>query len=224
LGGSTREPIPSASGIYVVVLRSSSTRRVRVGALGTLALELGFYAYVGSAHGPGGLAARVEHHRRRARSPRWHVDYLRRHTAFHEVWFAQEPREREHAWATALKRIPHASVPMPGFGCSDCECRSHLFRFARKPSPSAFRRRLDASMASGTPERGAAGRCFGILLAASASALLACDLGSPSVTSAESCTEAGVQCQLPDGPLGVCERAPCAPGATPPCFKCTPQH
>jgi hypothetical protein len=40
----------------------------------------------------------------------------------------------------------------------------------------------------------------------------------------EACREAGAQCQLPDGPLGVCERAACAYGATEPCFQCTPQH
>lgn len=50
------------------------------------------------------------------------------------------------------------------------------------------------------------------------------------------CAEAGVQCMLPEGPLGVCERMPCgggggdtgedtgARGAEGPCFVCTPQH
>ena len=42
------------------------------------------------------------------------------------------------------------------------------------------------------------------------------------------CTEVAVQCVLPEGPLGVCERTPCggegggeAAGA---CFACAPQH
>lgn len=48
----------------------------------------------------------------------------------------------------------------------------------------------------------------------------ASDSGSPGAR----CVESGAQCQLPDGPLGVCERAACAPGAAPPCFQCTPQH
>jgi hypothetical protein len=66
--------------------------------------------------------------------------------------------------------------------------------------------------------------CFRVLLAAPLSALLACDSSPLSVPPTAACSEAGVQCQLPEGPLGVCERSPCAPGAAPPCFKCTPQH
>lgn len=38
------------------------------------------------------------------------------------------------------------------------------------------------------------------------------------------CAAIGALCQLPDGPIGVCQEAPCATGATPPCFTCTPQH
>lgn len=38
------------------------------------------------------------------------------------------------------------------------------------------------------------------------------------------CTAVGERCQLPGGPLGVCEQAPCAPAATPPCLRCTAQH
>ena len=57
-----------------------------------------------------------------------------------------------------------------------------------------------------------------------ASAVLACDLGALSEAPSESCSEAGAQCRLPAGPLGVCERSRCAAGAEPPCFQCTPQH
>jgi hypothetical protein len=38
------------------------------------------------------------------------------------------------------------------------------------------------------------------------------------------CKEEGVQCQLPEGPLGVCEQSHCVPGQTPPCYRCIPQH
>ena len=38
------------------------------------------------------------------------------------------------------------------------------------------------------------------------------------------CAEAGAQCLLRDGPLGVCERTICDESAQPPCFACTPQH
>jgi hypothetical protein len=54
--------------------------------------------------------------------------------------------------------------------------------------------------------------------------ILACEPGSVSTSSPSHCTEVGSQCQLSNGPLGVCERSACSSGATPPCFSCTPQH
>jgi hypothetical protein len=54
--------------------------------------------------------------------------------------------------------------------------------------------------------------------------LAGCDLGTISTVPAARCTETGTQCQLAGGPLGVCERTACAPGESPPCFQCTPQH
>jgi hypothetical protein len=55
--------------------------------------------------------------------------------------------------------------------------------------------------------------------------LAACDAASMSAPPVgPACTAIGSQCQLPDGPLGVCQEAPCAPGAAAPCFTCTRQH
>jgi hypothetical protein len=73
--------------------------------------------------------------------------------------------------------------------------------------------------------QGRKGRAAAHLLLATAAllALAACDLGSLSEAPA-GCVEAGAQCRLPEGPLGVCERSTCAAGATPPCFQCVPQH
>jgi hypothetical protein len=59
---------------------------------------------------------------------------------------------------------------------------------------------------------------------AAALALAACEPGSVAPAPASQCREAGTQCALADGPLGVCERAACAPDAPPPCFACVPQH
>ena len=51
-----------------------------------------------------------------------------------------------------------------------------------------------------------------------------CDLGISQAPAPASCTAIGAQCQRPEGPIGVCQEAPCDPGAKPPCFKCTSQH
>jgi len=133
--------LPATPGSYLLVLEAVQARRVRVGALGHLALAPGFYVYAGSAFGPGGLAARLAHHLRRSRSPRWHIDYLRRCAEPCEIWVVERAR-REHAWARALAALPSAVLPCARFGASDCRCPAHLVRFARRPGPTWLRRRL----------------------------------------------------------------------------------
>jgi len=125
--------LPAARGTYILVLRACSHRSVRIGRLGTMVLEPGYYLYIGSAFGPGGLAARIRHHQRRTRRPHWHVDYLRRHTRLETVWCGHGQR-CEHEWAAAVAALPGASAALAGFGSSDCRCETHLYRFAAVPS------------------------------------------------------------------------------------------
>ena len=62
------------------------------------------------------------------------------------------------------------------------------------------------------------------LLTALALCIAGCDLEDTAPPPTPVCTEVGARCELPDGPLGVCERQTCRKGETPPCFQCTPQH
>jgi Uri superfamily endonuclease len=103
---------------------------VRVGALGEVRFAVGAYAYVGSAFGPGGLAARLARHHRTDKPPHWHIDYLRPHVRLLETWQAAGPLRLECGWACALAAWPGASMPVRGFGASDCHCEAHLFHFA----------------------------------------------------------------------------------------------
>ena len=61
-------------------------------------------------------------------------------------------------------------------------------------------------------------------VAFAALALTACDTNFEVPAAATVCTQSGVQCQMPEGPLGVCERTHCSDGTQMPCFQCTPQH
>jgi Uri superfamily endonuclease len=147
--------IPKEPGTYILILEAPARRRVPVGVLGILGLEPGFYAYVGSALGSGGLRGRLAHHRGRSRSPHWHIDYVRRHTALREIWFSEGALRREHRWAAALARSDGAIIPLAGFGASDCGCRSHLFRFSHRPRLSTFCRQLGASASLAAAASGA---------------------------------------------------------------------
>jgi len=138
--------ITSEPGTYALVLASQKTGTVRVGRLGALELQPGVYVYVGSAFGPGGLAARIKHHHRIATRPHWHIDYLRAVCDVAEVWFTTSAGRHEHSWAKAVAQMAGAAVPMPGFGSSDCACESHLFWFKHPPSIRTFRRLLQTKV------------------------------------------------------------------------------
>jgi Uri superfamily endonuclease len=134
--------IGAGPGTYALILSCRNPRSLRVGGLGRVALTPGFYVYVGSAFGPGGVRARVEHHAARSARPHWHLDYLRRALALEEVWHTHDPERRECDWADVFESHRRSSVPIPGFGASDCGCASHLWTFSARPSPAGFRRRL----------------------------------------------------------------------------------
>jgi len=121
-------------GTYALILSCPRGKLVQIGKLGSLELRRGFYVYVGSALGPGVVRARVAHHRRVSRRPHWHVDYLRPHTRLERVWYSLGEVRREHHWARVIRALEGASLPIAGFGSSDCRCAAHLFFFAKRPS------------------------------------------------------------------------------------------
>jgi Uri superfamily endonuclease len=98
--------------------------------------------YIGSAFGPGGVQARVAHHCQPPRRPHWHIDYVKSALQLEEIWWTHDPVRREHQWAATVQRMHGASIPLQGFGASDCACDAHLYFLARPPSFSAFCRRL----------------------------------------------------------------------------------
>lgn len=119
--------LPGAGGTYALGLALAGELRCTVGALGQATFTPGLYLYVGSAWGPGGLAARVGRHLRGNGKVRWHIDVLRRWATPVALWIA--PGERlECAWARTLIDHPDVRIAMPRFGASDCRCPSHLFK------------------------------------------------------------------------------------------------
>jgi len=93
-------------------------------------LAAGLYVYVGSAHGPGGLRARVGRHLRREKPHHWHVDHLTAVLPVVHVVVSDSAAALECAWAQRLSALGGASVPVLGFGSSDCRnrCPAHLIR------------------------------------------------------------------------------------------------
>jgi Uri superfamily endonuclease len=134
----------SSPGTYAIVLTPNSERSIKIGKLGMLKLQAGYYIYVGSAFGPGGLAARIAHHKRISQRPRWHIDYLRTAAEIIELWYTYDSRPMEHDWAETLAGAKGAWAPFPGFGSSDCNCKAHLY-FFKSISNQSRRSRLFAA-------------------------------------------------------------------------------
>ncbi len=134
-------PLQPKPGSYALLLRPSTSGWVTIGRLGTLTLNGGCLIYVGSAQGPGGVAARCRHHLLARAKPHWHLDYLRPHCRVIGIWVHYGTTNLEHDWARALATLPGATHPLPRFGASDCSrCPAHLARLPRCPSARTMRR------------------------------------------------------------------------------------
>jgi Uri superfamily endonuclease len=113
----------------------AQTKRLAIGRLGEFIIIPGFYAYVGSACGHGGIRARVSYHLESITQPHWHIDYLLSLATPIEVWYAISDRKLERDWAKILQYSPKFHTPIPRFGSSDYHrTRStHLFYSKRRP-------------------------------------------------------------------------------------------
>lgn len=93
-----------------------------------LILKPGFYIYVGSAFGAGGLSSRLHRHIRKIKQKHWHIDQVTMSDyAFVEGIGISLNKKIECEIATKLSKINFLD-PITNFGNSDCGiCQSHFF-------------------------------------------------------------------------------------------------
>jgi Uri superfamily endonuclease len=139
-----------------LLLKLDKQERVTVGKLGAFDFPAGYYLYVGSALGPGGLRARLARHQRDSESSshsspsqtgkklHWHIDYLLQRAQLIEVWSATSEERLECKWAEVARGLSGAQVPVRGFGSSDCRCPAHLIHFSTCPDREQFEQALGA--------------------------------------------------------------------------------
>lgn len=125
--------LPPRQGSYGLVLYLARKTQVTIGKLGNMAFSKGYYLYLGSAFGPGGLRARLGHHLAISKRLHWHIDYLRAAAGVKAIWMVDNQDNLEHIWARQLLAAHNEAVPVKKFGCSDCHCISHLFYFRKRP-------------------------------------------------------------------------------------------
>ena len=120
------------SGIYFLILRLNTAKTILTGAMGSVRYGEGYYVYVGSAKR--GLSHRINRHCRKRKQVRWHIDYLTAHADSVIPFPIYTAFDLECRLAGRIKSIGPKQIP--GFGCSDCRCTSHLFGFDRDPMKS----------------------------------------------------------------------------------------
>ena len=143
-------------GTYALLLKLDKQERITVGKLGTFNFPAGYYLYVGSALGPGGLRARLARHRRSSQNSsganpgqtgqklHWHIDYLLQRAQLVEVWSVASAERLECKWGQGARGLSGAQVLVRGFGSSDCRCAAHLIYFRARPDRERFERALQA--------------------------------------------------------------------------------
>ena len=135
----------SSPGTYLLVLACKRVARLSIGRLSVMTTRPGYYIYVGSAFGPGGIRARIGHHAKRAARPHWHLDYLRKKADPADAWCVFNAH-LEHDWARSLLQDRDTALALKGFGASDCSCPKHLFYCQRKPGIEKLERLLACTL------------------------------------------------------------------------------
>jgi Uri superfamily endonuclease len=113
-------------GNYLLYIRIWQPTVLSPGRLGIFEFEAGDYLYVGSAHGSGGLRARLRRHQALAGTSvrHWHIDYLLAIGKPLGSWWTTADGGGECAWAELLGE--YGPREPRGFGSSDCRCAGHL--------------------------------------------------------------------------------------------------
>ncbi|MGI2335568.1 MAG: GIY-YIG nuclease family protein [Dehalogenimonas sp.] len=107
-------------GIYAILLELPASAVFRTRRK-EFQLDAGFYVYIGSAMN--GLEIRISRHLSSEKRKHWHIDYLLEQSNIIHVVSSEASKRHECVIAAALEVFPS----IPGFGCSDCRCQSHLF-------------------------------------------------------------------------------------------------
>lgn len=111
-------------GIYLLLINVKKDIEIKVGSLGKLKFKKGFYVYVGSAQR--NLEARITRHKRSFKKKFWHIDYLLsdKNAEIIDVFYKNAKKSEE---CETAKKLSKSFISIEKFGCSDCNCISHLF-------------------------------------------------------------------------------------------------
>ncbi|OWT33240.1 endonuclease [Methanobrevibacter sp. 87.7] len=117
-------------GSYCLIINLSNDDEIKVGRLyDNLKLKKGYYVYIGSAMNS--LLPRLKRHLSNNKKMHWHIDYLlkSKYANIIEILFTDSKKRIECDLADNISPKGHGILD---FGCSDCNCNSHLIYFNKK--------------------------------------------------------------------------------------------
>lgn len=112
---------------YILLIYVNKSQDLLIGKLGWVKFHRDFYIYVGSARKS--IQRRLLRHLAQKKNNFWHIDYLLSwsHLALiTSIWINRKPCECIISQEIFRSKI--GTVVHKGFGSSDCQCPSHLFR------------------------------------------------------------------------------------------------
>ena len=109
-------------GSYLLLVELRNDAIISIGKYGKKRFDKDCYVYVGSALN--GLEQRINRHLRSYKKMHWHIDYLLKSAKINGAFYKESKHKEE---CSIAKKLDRRLVSIPGFGCSDCNCKSHLF-------------------------------------------------------------------------------------------------
>jgi Uri superfamily endonuclease len=114
-------------GAYCLIIKLDNDKDIKINKR-TQFFKKGYYCYVGSALN--NLDKRIERHKSQEKKMHWHIDYFLKHANIIDVKRFISDEKIECGLADKVNTISDDSIK--GFGCSDCNCDSHLFLIKSK--------------------------------------------------------------------------------------------
>lgn len=118
------------SGVYTLTIEMAKDQIIKIGKLGNIKFKKGFYTYTGSALN--GLTSRINRHKSHDKKLFWHIDYLlnSKNAKISDVLTVKTKNRLECELNEKISKLPGAETAVKKFGCSDCNCKTHLHYFS----------------------------------------------------------------------------------------------
>ena len=109
-----------------MIIHSKIKQKIKIGKIGPINFKKGYYVYIGSAMNS--LESRIRRHLSDEKKLHWHIDYLLEKSEITDIIY----NENKKVECELSQYIAQKTDGVKDFGCSDCECESHLYYFKNR--------------------------------------------------------------------------------------------